>query len=67
MHIATATRMVIKEPESLLEILVYHSGKYKYTDTTNKSMGTENMNAIGSPLANLLVKLLCGERYVSQY
>ena len=67
MHNNTANKIVTKEPASLLEILVYHSGKYKYTETSNNNMGTENINAIGRPRSSLLVKLLCAVRLVCQY
>lgn len=58
----TAIIIVMKDPEVVAEIFVYHTGNQIYTAKTNNIIGKPNIKAIGKPLVSLLTKLLCAMR-----
>ena len=67
MAIITAITTTTKVADEVLEILVYHSGKKRYTHSINKRMGNPNTQAMGKPLSNLLENVLCKSLCFSQY
>ena len=50
----------------VFEILVYHSGKKRYTHAINKRIGRPNIQAMGKPLKSLLLNVLCSSLFLSQ-
>jgi hypothetical protein len=50
--------MANKDELARCEIFVYHSGDKKYTATNDKNKEPPKINAMGSPLLNLLLVVL---------
>ena len=58
MAIKTAITTTTNVAGDVLDIFVYHSGKKRYTESINKSIGKPKTQAIGKPLNNLLENVL---------
>ncbi len=62
----TAIVMVINIPELVLDTLVYHSGRKSRTATMERTIGNENMKAMGKPRTILLTGVDSASRDFSQ-